>query len=107
MWMVRLSMISQRPSPTSQGREFKDRPEQATSGQIRREFPDSGVLKPRPARYVMFFGWDRPRQTRRWLEPARFKLKESKILNRVSTEVGNIPKAKYSMKTTHVALDAV
>jgi hypothetical protein len=28
-------------------------------------------------------------------------------LNRVSTEVGEIPKADYGMKVAHVALDAV
>jgi hypothetical protein len=29
------------------------------------------------------------------------------MLNRVSTDVGEIPKAEHTMKITHVALDAV
>jgi hypothetical protein len=33
--------------------------------------------------------------------------KKYKILNRVSTEVFEIPKAEHTMKITHLALDAV
>jgi hypothetical protein len=33
--------------------------------------------------------------------------KKYKILNRVSTTGGEVPKAEYNMKMTHVALDAV
>jgi hypothetical protein len=41
------------------------------------------------------------------LELAWFKVLKNNILNRVSTKAGEIPKAEYNMKTTHVALDAV
>jgi hypothetical protein len=48
------------------------------------------------------------RQTRRLLELARFKgLKEYRILNRVATKGGEVPKAEYNMKMTHFTLDAV
>jgi hypothetical protein len=61
-------------------------------------------FKPRPMRYASFVGWAWPRQLRQLSELARFKVLNSKPR---LTGIEEISEAKRTMKTTHVALDAV